>query len=311
MGLLDKALTIESTPSIDSMVESLKSAGIGLDFPSVFFTRFTDLFSIKKGALLLPEEDGKFVPWSVRGFDQTTSRRIRIPDDLMGSLKNSENFSYIELKDSEIDLMKNYFSFREYSVTETLLISPIFADTQLIALLFISEGQLLVEESHNKKEFLKNLSDAVGPLLHSRRETIVSKFEGVQFSSSDLADKISRFISEDETSPFIVLSLSLESFIAKLMNNDPSSIRFRIMQDILRLVKTMIAEKGEVYNKGNDQLIILIKGDRETEAELLVHQIGLSLGYFFKIDTSGLSLSHSMISYPRDGQTAKELVSQI
>ncbi|MCG8484337.1 MAG: hypothetical protein MJA31_13575, partial [Clostridia bacterium] len=247
MGLLDKALGVEKDAgefgsAIGSLARELQSESNGLDFPAVLFSRISKALSIRKGALLLPEKEGKFVPWSIKGFDETTSRRIRIPDSLIQSIWDSPSYSFIELKGSEIDLMKDYFSFREYSVAKSILIAPIKAEKEILALLFICESDISGRENHIKRKLLSQLSQTSGPLLKNRREKIVGKFEdlGREMGGEELQEKINQYLRNVDSDKFLLISLSLSSFIDYLEKKDAGAIRYRLMQDILRLINTLI-----------------------------------------------------------------------
>lgn len=316
MGLLNKAISAEkesavSSPQISSIINALNSADSGLDFPTVLFTKAAEEFSISKGALLLPEKDGNFIPWSVIGYDETTSRRIRIPESLINSIKDSSAYSFIELRDSEINLMKDFFSFREYSVTKSVLIAPLKAENKIIALLFVNEGNILDFTNKVKREMLEELSVKAGPLLHSKREKIVTKFESFQRDVNDISLVIKQFSQESENKSFLVISYSVKDFLEHLTSKDPSVIAFRIMQDIRNLTTTMLSGKGIVSSHGSDKLIFLINGERKEEAELLIHQIGLSLGYFFKTETKEINFPYTILSYPHECSSLEEIIQKL
>lgn len=316
MGLLDKILSLDSiqeifSPDIDSVMGDLESNESGLDFPSILFSRLAGELRIQKGALLLPDEEERFVPWSVTGFDETTSRRIRIPEEIIAPLKENSTYTSLELKGSEVDLMKDFFSFREYSVTERVIISPIKSRGFLVALIFISAGEIFNLENEKRRDILRQISDKAGSLLKIHRDKTINRFEGITLSADETLTKIARFMERCGGKHFIIIRTDVRHYIDLIARKEAGSIRFRIAQDILRLVKTLIGDKGEVQNRETGLFLILIREGRGEEAELLVHQIGLSLGYFFKIDVKSLKPEYTIISYPGDGKTAAELTEKL
>jgi len=316
MGLLDRALIVDKkeetfSPDVGKMMNSLQLISAGIEFPSILFSHIVKEFHITKGALLLPQENLSFVPWAETGFDRTTSRRIRIPEILLDGIKENESYNFIELKNSEIDILKDYFSFREYSVTESVTIIPLIADDQIIAILLICSGDILNLSSEAKLTIFNNLSDSAAPLLFSKRESVFSKFELITDNEVNIDKAVGKFINNQKNSSFLLLSISLEEFIRFMRNKDSNAIAFRLKQDILRLVKTLIAENGEVINGTKDSLIILLKASRIAEAEMFVHQIGLSLSYFYKISTSDFKPDFHVKKYPEDGNTAEELTAEL
>jgi len=320
MGLLDKALVLDKpeirdergsslfSPDIDKIISSLSSISSGLDFPSTLFTRLKNEFHINKGALLLPEEDFHFVPWAETGFDRTTSSRIRIPRDIIEEIKRQKKCSILELFDSEMEVMSDFFSFREFSVTDYILLAPLFSEKQLVAILFITEGDILSKSKEEKQFLFRSLSDKAGPLLFSKRESILSKMEG--FSHGDDTDEIAidSFIKKHNSSSFILLTLQLNGLIDIILDKEKNSIPFRIKQDIMRLLKTLVSNKGEVINSDNNSVILLLNGSRIEEAELFVHQIGLSISYFYKITGNHFKPEYSVKKFPEDGNSAAELL---
>lgn len=317
MGLLDKALIIDNSteresvfsPDINRMMASLNSSSTGLDFPGTLFKHLVDEFHIEKGALLLPQDNSPYVPWAETGFDQTTLRRIRIPYSLVESLKNGQFYSFLELEKSDIESLKDYFSFREFSVTAKITIAPLFAEREIIALLFISKGEIADQSTGYKQKILKKLSDEAGPLLFEKRGNIINKLEIMEFNENSVEETISRYIGKHKESVFLLISVSISDFPKHFQDRNMSSLSFRIKQDILRLVKTLISNKGEVYSGDKDTLIIILKGERTVEAEMFVHQIGISMKYFFKITNSDYTPRFQVKKYPDDGKTAEELTS--
>ncbi|MBB6478902.1 hypothetical protein [Spirochaeta isovalerica] len=321
MGLLDKALTLETeknaeiesslhfNPNLESLYNRLNTSTKGLDFPSLLFGGLVNELQIQKGALLLPDESHVFTPWAVEGFDQTTSRRIRIPDSLLPSL-NKEHFNYVELQNTEIDLLKDFFSFREYSVTSRVILVPLKNNSQVIAVLFITEGNLLNQDRRTLNDLFENISRTAGSLLKEKRDSILLRLEDVTNEHNDISTFLKERISSD-SSPFLLLSLKLDSFMDKIKSNDRNSVEFRMIEDILRLVKTLLGGRGSVTIKDSRSLYVLLGSSRQEEAELFIHQIGLSLSYFYKLDNSLFKPVWKMVRFPEDGSSEQDLIQQL
>lgn len=309
MGLLDKALILDKeeevfSPHIEKMMCSLQLASAGIEFPSLLFSHIIKELKITKGALLLPQEKSAFVPWAEIGFDRTTSRRIRIPESIINTIKNSNSYKIITLKDSQIDLLKEFFSFREYSVTEQVIIIPFMARKEIIAFLLISEGEILQQQTEYIQKIFEQVSFSAGPLLYSKRENIFNKLKSISGNENDIDNSVNGFIQSNKSSEFFLLSVSIGEMIELISNKDTNAISFRIKQDIFRLIKTLLAENGEVIFGNNNSIIILTKA---AEAEMIIHQIGLSLNHFYQISTSDFKPKYLVKKYPDDGQTAEEL----
>ena len=316
MGLLNKVLTMDNvgstfSPDITRLMSSLNSGSTGLDFPSKLFSQIKKELQITKGAILLPEDDSLFVPWAETGFDRTTSRRIRLPQTLINSMLNWNDYDILELRESDIGVMSEFFSFREFSVTDSILLAPILAEKKLIAIIFISEGEILNQSRDFKLRLFQDLSNETGPLLISKRDNIVNKLEDVSQKDLVKEDIVSNFIDKNAEKNFLIIKVDVQKVIEHLLQNDSSAISFRIKQDILRLIKTLIADKGEVVNNNSNSLIILLNGNRVEEAELLIHQIGLSINYFYKINSQNFKLDHLIKIYPEDGKNVEQLLSSI
>jgi hypothetical protein len=320
MGLLDKALVLDVPvirderekisfcPDINNIINSITSISSGLEFPSILFTQLKNEFHIRKGALLLPEEEYHFVPWAKTGFDRTTSSRIRIPETIINRIKENETYHIIELLNSEIEIMSDYFSFREFSVTKSLLMAPLFFQNQLVAIVFITEGEILNQSFQEKEKLFSSLSEKAGPLLFGKRESILNKMEEFDQDEKTSQKIIETYIEKHKNSSFILLSIKLNNLIDIILNTKENSIGYRIKQDILRLIKTLISQKGKVIDNGKNSVLLLLSDSRIEEAELFVHQIGLSLNYFYKINNDKFKPEYTIKKFPNDGNTAEELL---
>jgi len=317
MGLLDKALIFDNRPpsrkttGLSDIINALQSTTTGLDFPTALFTKIKDKLGIKKGALLLPEEENVFVPWSETGLDQTTSRRIRIPQSIIENIRSWKDFNYLILKSSEIDIMRDYFSFREFSVTESIIISPLYSESILVSILFISEGDILSKTQAEQFESLNILSKEAGPILLKKRESMFNKMDDTPLEDNNKELAITQFIEQNVNGSFLLLSIKLNDFINFIMTKESNSISFRIKKDIFRLVKKLISNKGVVVNSINNSILILLNGNRIEEAELFVHQIGLSLSFFYKINSNQFNPDFTIKKFPEDGSSADELVKSL
>lgn len=321
MGLLDKALILDKpsiikekkksnffSPDIDKMIDSLSTITSGLDFSSILFSQLKKELHIYKGALLLPEEELHFVPWAETGFDRTTTSRIRIPQNILESIQNDSDYRIIQLTNSDIEVMSDYFSFREFSVTDSLVLAPLFSEKQLVAILFITEGDILLKSDIEKQNLFRTISEKVGPILFSKRESIFSKMKELDLKEENTENAINSFIERNCKSPFLLLTLSLQNLIDIILKNEKNTVPFRIKQDILRLLQTMLTSKGELISSENNSVILLLKESRVEEAELLIHQIGLSLNYFYKISKNLFKPEYSLKRYPENGNSAEELL---
>ncbi|MBN2658800.1 MAG: hypothetical protein JXR86_17230 [Spirochaetales bacterium] len=321
MGLLDKALTLESemnaeteeslhfNPDLDKIYETLISSTKSLDFPSALFSGLVKELQITKGALLLPDGNDVYTPWAVEGFDQTTSRRIRIPDSFL-SIQNMDLQSHIDLESDEIDQLKEFFSFREYSVTTRVCIAPMKDGNTVIALLFISASGLFYQDRKFISKILQATSDKMGPLLKEKRDTIFSKLEVLSKENNDISKRIIKMI-DSESSPFSIISLHLQTIIKQIMNRDKNFVEFRIIEDIVRLVKTLLGDRGDVFIRDSRSIHIVLMSSRNEEAELFIHQIGLSLSFFYKLDENRYEPDWHIVRYPEDGNSYRDLLQKL
>ena len=315
MGLLEKALVVDAGssfyPNIHKMIKVLESEQLGLDFPSSLFSHLKRDFQIIKGALFLPETDSHFVPWAETGFDRTTSRRIRIPPSIIKEIQLWDTFNIMELSGTKLEIMRDFFSFREFSVTEKVLIAPILSEKKIIAVLFITDSEILSSPQDEVIIFFETLSREAGPLLLRKRESVLNKLDTIAVKEENPETAINHYIEQMNDKKFLLVSVELIEFIKSIKESDPDSITFRIKQDIVRLIKTLISDKGKVIDTGGSTILILLKGEKDKEAELFVHQIGLSLGYFYKQNIRDFKPDYSIKTYPADGITAEKLLDEI
>ncbi len=261
---------------------------------------------------MLPDStSGMFLPWASTGYDKTTGHRLRLPSNLLEEISIlSENKPKL-IKKSSLDLFKQFFSMREFSILERMAIVPLRYDDQTAGILLITDAGILSLSDDEVVQILTDISNEAGNILFSSRQ---QKLEKLQFSdkeqSIDPYQTLSAYIEDAKSSGkhVRILLIDLTNFENQLKDTLQDADAFRINQDLYKIVASMIPEQGEVIHIAYSKLLIFLPGRTLIDPNLLLHQMKLALKRFFHVQDDLPEIESFVRSFPEDGEDENELL---
>ncbi|MFO7849770.1 MAG: hypothetical protein R6V67_07395 [Spirochaetia bacterium] len=206
------------------------------------------------------------------------------------------------------DFLRNHFSVREFDSLDNILIVPFHHQDTVIGLLIIAESSVSLDE---QEKFLLEEIDSLSDFLFKSRENFYTKPAGTLYrpeqSTEITHDLIEKAKKEDKNLIIIKLETTriVEHLLSCLDNADP----YRLRQDIVRIISSMVGENGRVIFSEYSYCLLLIEAKSITRGKLLLHQIYNSLNSYFALDNTPLpQISSAERHFPKDGATADTLL---
>lgn len=275
MGLLDRAKGGELFSPLTSQVinKALNTKTGILEMVPLFFSTLLSHWGIEKAILLTHNFDSQsYGVAQVSGMDVTTRRRLIVEESVLGSWGIES--SPIAIKDEK--LFRPYFSLRESTQIERLIVIPLKTEQLPFALLLIpiddEESRILTGESVPfafEADFLARLFKSLNPspLLNNslKAQTTEEIKKGI--------------VTEDDDR--IILKLSLPFIVKTIETIDKNKDTHEIQVELLSLFSSFFNERVILYLDERKNLFISQPEDLFPGEELVTHQIFLSLQQLF------------------------------
>lgn len=310
MGLLSRAIGVrgQSGSGPERGVSTQNESRKDYLYPQVLFAELAETLNIRKGALFLKEAgDGCFYPMVIKGYDKTTTLRIRIPGD---TIPAADGLYYSDSA-AGFDYLRPYMSSREFGLLEYLWILPIKHGDEPFALLFISDSDLgprdirkILEEGE-----ISVMSDY---LFRSRRKFAALTHYALLIEYDELVDSLGEMIRENRkrNSSFVCFTLKVNELLDSMaINAAYVSMQF-VRHDILKVLYQMVDGIGRLYYIDRDIAVFILYNRSIKNFEIIKHQIRLSLSVIFS-DEILTDLKLGMALFPQDGEDAEILLNKI
>ncbi len=309
---------IDFTDKLNLLHRKIEEISESIETPIMIFSQLKDFFSIKKGAILLYDPLRMvFAPWASIGYDKTTLHRLRIPLGFSESFNSIANGELTIVQDN-LNEYKNFFSNREFNLITKLIFVPFIFNEKLIAILIIQEiaGNKITQE--NLMSALKTLSPIISQKIYNAREKKLKLLKVMQPEEFEtIREKIQNDIKRAQTNgkKVIALLLSLENII----NTIPQDIlihsdRYRISEDIEKILKSLFYSAGRVFKLNNFNYLIDIFNMKNPDVELILDQTLYNLNYFLTDKNARLDLkqiNYKYKTFPDEAKTESELLSDL
>jgi hypothetical protein len=302
-GLLSAALVLKKKTFFqqanEGFLESVSAVPRTMDAPVSLFAGFLESYHIGKGALLLPgPESLLFVQVASKGYDLTTLRRLRIP--VADPLIKEKNL-YIG---KDISLFRSFFSIREFSVIEKLLVLPGSIEDSPAACIIVTEGDnfLFTDPPRFPAELLHSIAEGSHtfqlPVMRDERLFTVEE-----------ADELLSHLLEDfsQVSAGLIDCTDMLSFLKKKHpNGDPFALLHRGISFIAGHLKNSYSD-SEVVELYEGYILVLIPSVLLSRAGALFHQASLTLRSRFGKTGEVPPVSFLTAAVPENGMSVSEL----
>ncbi|MEE8440320.1 MAG: hypothetical protein V3S41_01265 [Spirochaetia bacterium] len=293
--------------AVTTLLHHLPELPKSIQLPAHLFSLLVSTLQIGKGAILLPDYDENlFVPWASTGIDVTTLHRLRIPEEDVDAIQ-ARGPSGIIWENDEVRSFAPYFSRREASQLERILLFPFVSTGGVQALLLLLETPYFNEQS----EFLRLILAAVGEpaarVVQKQRlrySDVIRR--AVVFRAAELPLVIERLTERAPHGVHLVL-LRLADIVSQVATANEHLDPYRVWQDLLRIVASLFASTGIVCDLDQNRLLICLHGALEDDLELIVYHIGATIAELLPEVTDVPVLRFQSKEYPADGADLLQL----
>ena len=317
MSMTSRPSEADRESVVRQVVEESRGLSDGVELPSRLFTTLRKSLSITKGALLLYDPVRlEYAPWATFGLDQTTLHRMRIPlgaNDTFNALANGEP---LEVTQSQhLADFRRFFSSREFSFVQRIILCPYIADDTLVGVLLASEVRDPALSTADLLSCLKEVSGEISQLLQKARGFLVKLSQAKSARPpATPEEQIARIIgsSASRGKNLLFVSLALGPYVREIAAAHEDLDVFRLREDVHSLLDAFLADLGSAIMLPGGVLLASLSGVQRGDLPLFLHQLRYFLGSYFSGSSSSgkapqIDLLKSRI-WPDEGQEIGELV---
>ncbi len=267
--------------AVRAILSGIQDLPGGLQAPAQLFGLLAENLDLKRAAILLPDyDDGTFVPWASLGFDTTTLQRMRMAKDDIATL-GERGPAGVVWEGIEIKRFAPYFSHREATMLEQLLILPFTSGEQTHAVILIAESPYLTGRQEILRIVLAAVAQAAATLVSEQRHERARVLgHAVTFKRDEIGVVVDRVTSRTGEAPTILL-IELSDVVSQITTANQHSDSFRVWQDVLRAMATLFASTASVCDAGSNRVLALIHSSTSDDFSLMAQQIAATLWSFF------------------------------
>lgn len=291
------------------ILRELNEIPVTIEAPAHIFAMLKRNLTLQKAALLLPDPDeSMYVPWSITGFDITTQRRLHIPEETAYELFTNRVPLMLLFNGQETRELQSYFSVREFTALDRVVLCSFFYEAKLLAVLVVTETPFFTLEPTILQVMYSAFEEGVSTLLYRSRDERISRIQlPLLFAHDQLLSMAQESLSVEQTpdSAILFLEFDAEPAVACITDLARETDRYRVRQDVLRILNTLLAGLGQVFTLSRHRLLLMrteIEANSHLlDVELLVHQINERLRqYFAELEGSDAAVTCRLVAYPKD-----------
>jgi len=272
MGLLDRVRILDNDIVPENKVAEISSiphSPDNVDYPGAVFQVFKAIIGFNKGALLLHDTvESGFYPWISKGFDRTTTRRLRIPVNLPLLLDSDKSLLSIRTED-----LSEMLSNRESDLIKEILILKLGAPESPSALLLasdLSESDISTETKIELKKLCRKLGEGI---TKSRLM--------LDYSPVDEITDLSQWLGSWGEEKAVLVTLDITNAIETVIDSISGLELYRARKDVVNLIKHLTGRMGRLYDLKEGRVLILFPRNRLPDYELYLHHLSHSFSSVF------------------------------
>lgn len=269
-----------------ALLERMGGIPRGLEAAGYAFSILKETLHLHKAAMLLNDAPRDvFAPWALCGFDETTARRLRLPVDLLDRYARlREGEALVIERTAGMPDVQELFSSREYDTLERIVILPFCHQERLVSLLLVADSDHRLDRRFFLEEFSQRVAPATAEILsQSRDEKLPEPTDVSLASNTPLREEISQLErrATAENTALLIVRMSIGRLVEHLCRMNTYIEKYRLRQDLLMILGTMISGLGRVRTLDPDRVLFLVHEIDEPDGDLLVHQVSGMLAWFF------------------------------
>lgn len=276
----DGDLADSTAGQLEELLTRLSELEDGIEAPGRFFSLVKEQLNLKRAALLLYDPVRMvFAPWAAHGFDETTNHHLRIPlgaNETMNRLAAGKVF-WLSDPDTLIRFQQ-FFSFREFSTLENLLLVPFIHENKFMGILLIAE----MEGDFRKSDLsgFETLAVRAARLFyHARERCLEAAKRGIPEKPESLRESVRNAVQSclAAGTPPIMIGVNTANIIEKVKKQNPYIDPFRLREDIARVILSLFQSLGPVFQIDRERILILVTRTAERDPDLLLYHLKATL----------------------------------
>jgi len=277
-------IKIKKKNKIDNFFVTAATLNQGFQYSNNLLMLFSKLMDFNKGALLVLEQDNNiFIPVSYLNIDITTVRHLRIQFSTFSTFSDNY-FKKINKNNIIIKSFKHYFSIREFSALNSIIVVPFHINGLIKSIL------LIIDPTEEALELCKDVSlqsqKIILKLLKSRNPFSSNQNIVKVHNNSDPILLLDSFIEELRNQDKYTLKLILINFNFlknSIMEFLPNVETYEISNNILKAITKLISPDGELYKLNSEKCLLFYKLKKGKSIEIILHHINLAISTFFNL----------------------------
>ncbi len=268
---------------IENFIEKVKLLKQGYEYSLKLFEELSIVLDFTKGALLLLDSEiNVFVPITYKNLDLTTSRHLRIKKNILLNQFKDYN-KIINISDSKIKLFKQYFSIREFSALNSIIILPFYNTGILTAILLVVDPfteivKIFNDITSDTEKFILKLIESQKPFSKSTKFNSNFEIPEPQLVLQEYIDN-----NNIDGISFLVVKINftlLENALIKLL---PNSESYNINNNIITSITQLISPTGKLIKINYNNYLLFYKIKTGKTSGIILHQINLAISTFFNL----------------------------
>jgi hypothetical protein len=317
-------VALPAGPSGDLLEEILTAVSAlraGVELPSRLFTALTSFLGARKAAFLLYDPVRLvYAPWALRGYDQTTLHRMRIPlgaNEAWNALANGRPLVVVGAQ--SLAQFQQFFSSREFASVSRLVLVPFIADEKLVAVFLVTDMDSPFPTEDALVEALSRAAEAGAPRVQEARAARIAAAvsSGSRPEAVFPQDESARFLEAVGASraKVLLVALSLEEFSKKVLGTHQDLDPFRLHEDLLFFLGSFLADVGRVLPVRQGRFILALPEFDPGVLDVFSHQLALFLhGLLGNGEARDFGVSPRILrssTWPEDGADLRTLVESL
>ncbi len=306
----------EPAPSAEDLWASLDRLDGGLESPGQFFCLLVEKLKLRRAAVLLFDPVRLvFAPWAIRGFDQTTNRRLRIAMGANEAVNRLAAGDVVLLHGAgELQDFQRYFSFRELAGLHELLLIPFIRENRFMGMLLIAEREGGLEQDDLRT--YENISSRAAALFYRTREcNLEAAKRRLPEKPETLKERVraAAQFSRERGIGLIMIRFSIAKAAQRILKRNPYIDSFRLREDIFRVVLSLFQSLGSVFQIDQERLLAVISNMRNGDPDLLLYNLKGTLKRLFQelADEEQIELEEEFRSSGKDAEDALTYLAEL
>ncbi len=297
---------------LDSCFDQIESVAGGITAPGSLFELFTQLFGIRKGALLIRDsDDDRFKVWADCGLDPTSRSRLTTTRSDISALCPGITASYRADTSTPIH---PFLSFREAQLLESVFLVKFRDRSRLAGVLVILESDLVTYDAQSRDMLLAAISEPAARKLVEERETLIDRmYTPLLLDASDFRRSVEDLADSIDNSAYSILltRISLNEIESMLQSILPGYVRTRARSDAQHMICSLLGGAGDMCIPEPGRIVSSILLHEQTPAELLVGELEERLREQVPVLPDAFSLDIELRHFPHNSMSLDSLLATL